>query len=439
MRKIESKKIIGCLCVILFILTIVSVSFYQKTKQSKVISIGVFAGSPWGVPDAYTYEFIEDAIGKFEEEHPGVKVEYISGIMCDEYSEWLAGKVVGGNAPDVFMVLPEDFSTLQKTGSLLELDSLIKQDNLFDANAFYSGAYDFGSVGNSQYALPLECVPEMMFVNKTLLAKETILLPDTDWTWDEFYDICRKITKDTDGNGVIDQFGVYNYNWRQAFLTNSVKPFDEAGDSCYIQGENAIEAIEFLQKMYNLTEGTVVTANDFDRGKVAFMPFTLAEYRTYKPYPWSIKRFSSFDWECVTLPKGPHGDNVSRMNTLLMGINSRTKKKQLAWELMKTFCYDKEIQNEIYKYRAGGAALSSILKEQQALLIENQELPKNGSINVRIINSIMENAIEDYNFKDVSSVLNMLNQGITEIIQNDKNPEISLKQLQREINYSFNK
>lgn len=439
MKRIGSKKIIVCACMVLLIIAIAAIVFYQKAKQPEVIRVGVFAGSPWGVPDAYTYEFIDDVVAKFEAENSGVKIEYVSGIMSDEYSEWLSGKIVGGDAPDVFMVLPQDFSTLQKTGSLLALDSLIKQDSEFDVNNFYSGAYDFGSVGSSQYALPLECVPEMMFVNKTLLANEAILTPDTDWTWDEFYDICKKITKDTDGNGVIDQFGVYNYNWRQAFLTNSVMPFNEDGSKCSIQGENAIEAIEFLQEMHSLTEGTVVTANDFDRGKVAFMPLTLAEYRTYKPYPWSIKRFSSFDWECVTLPKGPHGDNISRMNTLLMGINSRTKKKQLSWKLIKTFCYDKEIQSDIYKYRAGGAALNSILNEQQVLLIENQELPKDGSINVRIINSIMENAIEEYNFKDATTAMNMLNQGIDEIIQNDKNPEISLKQLQREINYSFSK
>lgn len=274
---------------VLLIIAIAAIVFYQKAKQPEVIRVGVFAGSPWGVPDAYTYEFIDDVVAKFEAENSGVKIEYVSGIMSDEYSEWLSGKIVGGDAPDVFMVLPQDFSTLQKTGSLLALDSLIKQDSEFDANNFYSGAYDFGSVGSSQYALPLECVPEMMFVNKTLLAKEAILTPDTDWTWDEFYDICKKITKDTDGNGVIDQFGVYNYNWRQAFLTNSVMPFNEDGSKCSIQGENAIEAIEFLQEMHSLTEGTVVTANDFDRGKVAFMPLTLA-----MPISWRRAAFLRF-------------------------------------------------------------------------------------------------------------------------------------------------
>ena len=31
-----------------------------------------------------------------------------------------------------------------------------------------------------------------MFVNKTLLQKEGIKVPDNDWTWDDFYRICEK-------------------------------------------------------------------------------------------------------------------------------------------------------------------------------------------------------------------------------------------------------
>lgn len=434
MKKRISRNLIFLICGLLAIGLIITGTMCYQSENRTTIRIGIFTGSPWNVPDVYTYEFIEDAIGKFEEAHPGIKVEYISGIMREDYSEWLAGKVVEGTAPDVFMILPEDFSVLQKSGSLLELDSLIAGDDEFNPDDFYDGAYNYGSIGGSQYALPLECAPDMMFVNKTLLKQYGIDTPDVDWTWDDFYNICKKVTCDTDENGVIDQFGVYNYSLEQAFMTNDVKPFDEEGRNCNLQGENAEQAVEFLQRINSLSGGAVVTAGDFNLGKVAFMPLTLAEYRTYKPYPWSIKRYSSFDWDCITLPKGPQGDNISKMNTLLLGINSRSKKKQLAWELMKTFCYDEEIQSEIYKYRAGGSPLKNILGDEQILLNENQELPKDSSINVSIINTIMESSSEDYNFNNINQSKEMLRQGIEDILKDEKNPEIALKQLQREIN-----
>lgn len=426
------------ICMTLCILVLLCVVYFN-INNDKTIRIGVFTGSPWGVPDAYTYEFIDDAIEKFEKEHPGVTVEYISGIMKEDYSEWLSGQVVAGKAPDVFMVLPDDFSVLTDTGAIMCLDSIISKDKTFDSEKFYEGSYKYGNVSGKQYALPLESAPEMMFVNKSLLAKETILVPETDWTWDDFYNICEKVTKDSDGNGVIDQFGVYNYSWEQAFLTNGVHIFDDSGKNCTIQGENAQQAVDFLKKINALNKGTVVTSLDFDMGRVVFMPVTLAEYRTYKPYPWSIKKYSKFNWECITLPRGPQGENVSTMNTLILAMNSRTKKKEIAWELMKTFCYDSDIQLEVYKYRGGGSVLKEVLNQNQALLNENQALPKNSSLNIRIIQSIMEAGVPAYNFSNFDDSRKLISNGITEIIDNNENPPIALKNLQREVNQSLTK
>ena len=50
-----------------------------------------------------------------------------------------------------------------------------------------------------------------MFVNKTLLEENGIEIPNVNWTWDDFYAICEKLTVDTDDDGEIDQFGEYEW------------------------------------------------------------------------------------------------------------------------------------------------------------------------------------------------------------------------------------
>ena len=77
----------------------------------------------------------------------------------------------------------------------------MKQDPEADLSGFYPAALQAGADKGKQYALPLECVPQMMFINKTLLQKEHIRIPDNDWTWDEFYSLCEQLTRDTDGDG----------------------------------------------------------------------------------------------------------------------------------------------------------------------------------------------------------------------------------------------
>ena len=69
-----------------------------------------------------------------------------------------------------------------------------------------------------------------MFVNKTLLQKEGIKVPDNDWTWDDFYGICKAIVKDSDGDGQMDQFGCYDYTWLQAVYSNGITPFNQERD-----------------------------------------------------------------------------------------------------------------------------------------------------------------------------------------------------------------
>ena len=71
-----------------------------------------------------------------------------------------------------------------------------------------------------------------MFVNQTLLTKEGIKIPDTDWNWEEMYDICRLVTKDLDGDGMLDQFGICNYDWLDAVYSNGGEIFQSNGKTC---------------------------------------------------------------------------------------------------------------------------------------------------------------------------------------------------------------
>ena len=180
---------------------------FLQFQEKDVLTIGIFYGSNWDVPGTEQYDIFNAAIEKFEKAHPGVRVDYVEGITAEDYSQWLSGEIMKGTAPDVFLVLEEDFDTLVSTGALKSLDWKLERDKEAELSVFYDAAVQAGKYKNEQYALPFECNPTLMFVNKTLLKKEGIRLPDENWTWEDFYDICKKATKDSDGDGKIDLFG----------------------------------------------------------------------------------------------------------------------------------------------------------------------------------------------------------------------------------------
>ena len=67
-----------------------------------MIRLGIFTGGGWGVPSASTYAFVDGILERFEAEHPGVRVEYDSGIRHGDYPSWMADRILTGECPDVF-------------------------------------------------------------------------------------------------------------------------------------------------------------------------------------------------------------------------------------------------------------------------------------------------------------------------------------------------
>lgn len=346
--KIRKKQIAVIMAAALCITGIII--YGENRKSSQVLEFGMFGDSYWEVANADGYVIIDKAIEKFEKKYPKVKIHYYSGIKKDDYEEWLSRKILKGDMPDVFMILSEDFSHLVSLGLLENLDKKIQEDTSVEIRDYYETSLEAGKIDDSQYALPYETVPTLMFVNKTLLDKEGISMPDADWSWEDLYRICKKVTKDLDGDGRLDQFGTYNYGWQEALYSNDGKIFDPQGKKCYLASEQTEDAVRFILKLNELYQGEKVTQETFDAGNVAFMPLSFAEYRTYKTYPYKIKKYSNFQWDCITLPSGPKGDNISRVDSLLIGISSKSRQKDMAWEFLKMLTNDREIQMELFRY-----------------------------------------------------------------------------------------
>lgn len=419
--------------VIFFVALIINLSI-AIYKKDTVITIGIFTGSNWDVPYSNSYKIIDNTINKFEEEHPGVKVQYVNGIMKEDYSEYLSGLLLRGDAPDIFMILPEDFNTLANVGAMKDLTSLIKKDKSFDSSRFYKSSFDFGQYYNKQFALPYESVPTMMFVNKTLLEKEGIDIPKNDWNYDEFYNICSKVTKDTDNDGIIDQFGFFNYKWKDAVYANGASLFNDEGTKSYFTDKKVQESINFIKKLNLLNKGYNVSSKDFDDGKVAFQPLLFSEYTTYKTYPWKIKKYTGFDWDCIKMPCGEYGENVSEVTTLLAGINSKTKNEYLSWEFLKTLTYNEDIQKEIFNYSQGVSVLKNVTNSTKVLDMLGKNTPSRIFSKMELLNEVMESGIASPRFRKYKLVMdiadNMINK---QIDNNDDNLSYQLLKLQREV------
>ncbi len=382
-------------------------------NQETVLTIGVYSGSYWNTPNGNCYQILDDAIALFEQAHPGVKVEYVSGIPADDYSEWLAGQILMGTEPDLYFVLPEDLDLLVSSGALAQLDERIAEDPAFDTTVYYEPCLRSGQSGGRQYALPHESVPTIMFVNKTLLEVNGIPMPDNDWTWEDFYDICAQIT-----NVNLRQYGVYGYSWLDAMYSNGASLFSEDGRSCYLANEKVLEAIQFAKRLSELNGGYSVSARDFDVGRVAFCPLLYSEYRAYQPYPWRVKKYSAFQWDCVSMPAGSSGSNISELHTMMLGISSRTRHEDLAWELCKLLSIDEDVQRKLYTQSHGVSPLRAVAEDPELLLQIHHDIPEGSGFSPDMIHQIMSNAVVAPKFNAYSQAMIMVEGAIQESANN---------------------
>ena len=342
-------------------LLLVPLSFVLWTSnQKKILQIEVYAGSSWDVPNSRENRVLDNIIRQFEKSYPNVKVVYESGIPKKDYDNWLAEKILKGEQADVFMVPENDFSMLASSGAFKSLDSLISKE---EAAAYYPVAYQAGQYQGHSYALPIESNPIMMCVNKDLLEKEGISIPDSNWTLEDLYAICQKVTKDTDGDGLIDQYGITDYTWKQALVAYNGHLRNQNGVN--IDSVEMHQALSFISKLDSLNQRYKVTSNDFDEGKVAFYPMSLAQYRTYKPYPYHVAKYSRFSWTCIPMPAAKAGIPATQVKTSLFAMSSKTKQDKLAWEFMKLLCQNQKNQQELFAKSQGTSVLTSVVKSSQ--------------------------------------------------------------------------
>ena len=406
-----------------------------NTRRETVLEFGMFTGSNWDVENANSFIIIDKAIETFQETHPGVRIHYYSGVRKDDYSEWFSRKLLAGQEPDVFMVLGTDFNQFSSMGVMKNLEPLIEQDKTFETDKYFSSAFRTGQYGGNQYALPYETVPTLMFVNKTLLTREGIAMPDEDWTWDDLYSICEQVTKDADGDGRLDQFGTYNYGWLDAVYSNGVEIFASDGSECYLADDRVADAVKFIGQINDLYQGQNATQEDFNAGDVAFMPLTFAEYRTYKTYPYRVKRYGSFQWDCITMPTGKDGDNVSQVDTLLMGISANTRHEELAWEFLKLLTYNEEIQTEIFRSSQGASVLKAVTQSDEMESIVQADMEEGDTvISGELLGRVIEEGRIVPRFKQYEQAMSLADSEISNILQNDRTVDSSLKTLQRTVN-----
>lgn len=297
----------------------------------------------------------ETAIKQFEEEND-VSVKIIA-TDADQYATKLQAAISGGNMPDVFYVEQSNLMAYVDNGVLLDITDEIENSDFDLSNIWEYGVnsyrYDGEKVGSGAlYGLPKDVGPFALGYNKDMFKEAGIDLPDTDtpYTWDEFVEVSKQLTKDSDGDGNLDQWATgFNVNWSlQAFVwSNGADWINEAKDTVTVDTPEFAKALQWfadLQNVHELTPSisdaqTLDTYQRWMNGEIAFFPVG----------PWDMSTYAGLDFEydLMPWPAGSTGESATYIGSLGIGVASKTKHPEEAVKLVEYLSASEEGQQQL--------------------------------------------------------------------------------------------
>lgn len=229
------------------------------------------------------WEYILKIVDNFEKEYPNIDVEPIqlvdNGNSTDFYKK-LDIMMATEEPVDVVMFSHVDFVVERAArGVLAPMDAFLEGDEIDAKNDFYiTPTYD-GSV----YGLQDAAQPWFVAINKKALDEANLSIPEWGWTWDDFREYAKKLTK---GEGQNKQYGAYFHTWGEyanfpaysellhPYLTEGEQlVFDDPTFKQFFELRRAMEKEDSSVKTYSdIIGGQLHYASEFFNGEAAMVP-----------------------------------------------------------------------------------------------------------------------------------------------------------------------
>ncbi|WP_309082893.1 sugar ABC transporter substrate-binding protein [Chelativorans sp.] len=289
-------------------------------------------------------------IAEFEKRHPEHKIEWTK-VERAAYADTMTTLFAGGNPPDIVHLASFEFHSFADNGWLEDLTPWTEKSGLnLDGWSGQKACNWDGQV----VCIMMLYYGAIFAYNEEMLASEGVAVPTN---WDEFLAAARKLTKDTNGDGIPDQFGTGHETKGGAgqYLAEMASYLLDAGASyTNAEGEVTIDTPEMVEGLQRWK--TVISENlsprDLSAGDIRklFADGRIA-MRVDGPWLYSIMEQGAAK-DKLKLAKVPFDPPLGgSSNVLAMPSEIDEEKKELVWEFISIATSD-EFQSSFAKLAA---------------------------------------------------------------------------------------
>lgn len=287
-----------CLLLPLLLLGVVACD----SAESDTVSFMVF-GDP---AELAAYEAL---VAAFESAHPDIDIDLQHIPSQGDYRRRLAAAFSSGAPPDVMLLNYRRFGTFADQGGLTPLTERLAQSDLLRDTAFFPVAIDSFRWDGELWCIPQNISSLVVYYNRDLFDAAGLAYPADNWSWDAFLDAARALTQDTDGDGVVDQYGagmapnlfrLAPFVWQNGGrIVDNV----EAPTRLTLEEPQALEALRWFVDL-QVREQVVpdAVAESAETSQSRFLNGTLAMMFNSRRGVPTYRTIQSFEWDVAPLP-----------------------------------------------------------------------------------------------------------------------------------------
>jgi multiple sugar transport system substrate-binding protein len=289
----------------------------------------------WG--DPAELEVWNKIVEDFHAADPNITVK-VDVSDWDSYWTKLKTLLSAGTPPDVFAMDAPLYLDYQSRGVLLNLQPYLDK-NPDMLKGVYPQTLEAYKTSDGMFGLPRDFQTIALFYNKDMFDAAGVDYPTADWTYDDLRNAAKQLTKDSNGDGKIDQFGYSLDLWDfEPGMSEIIWAYGgdliSADHTKTLVGEpKARQAFQFLHDMMFIDKSIPDPNTVGEYGDDAFLAGVAAMTAIGH---WVVPGYAevNFKWDVAPMPKGPAGQATS-VNSAGFVVAKDSKSPDAAFEFLK--------------------------------------------------------------------------------------------------------
>lgn len=214
--------------------------------------------SDWHLTEDVWNKSLNEGMATFHKQNPNIKV-VLEPVSYKEKETKYTVESAAGRAPDVFHVHAFSLPMFFSKGFAKDLTPFIEKEGARFLDPWYSLPLKLMQHQGKIHAMPGDYMTMVLFYNTEMFKAAGLDPNKPPKTWDEFLVYAKKLTRDTDGDGKVDQWGFGTVGAKSPGFSMRFGPFLWSHGADYLTPDmkqstlnspEAKEAFSFFVQLY---------------------------------------------------------------------------------------------------------------------------------------------------------------------------------------------